>query len=353
MPPPHEAKRIDYLSKARAHAQAARDQLAAADPFGPVHACLHARLAIEALAYDLLQDYLFEVSRDAMEKWTPRVVLQEILYVDEDACSTAHVVFSYDDRDGVPRELDFGESRKMPPAWANKMHNALGNFLHQPTVRQMLGVSDADRSDSGRRKAQEALDEIERVLGSSVWSFRAHQLIQITCKCGSVIARDKSFFEAKKILECSNCGRFYAYWLEEEKKRYAFRPQQVSWTCKDCGVANVKDADEAGAGTVVECSGCNAKFELATKIFLVRAEKASVEAIATKEDVQAFADSCVLLRSQWAHFTTLFEGSAHNGPDILRRPERAAHRPCGASHLPSHRRSANDGPQKPHRQIPC
>ena len=31
--------------------------------------------------------------------------------------------------------------------------------------------------------------------------------------------------------------------------------------------------------------------------------------IATKEDVEAFADSCVLLRSQWAHFMTLFEGS--------------------------------------------
>ena len=30
--------------------------------------------------------------------------------------------------------------------------------------------------------------------------------------------------------------------------------------------------------------------------------------IATKEDVQAFADSCAFLRSQWAHFTTLFEG---------------------------------------------
>jgi hypothetical protein len=31
--------------------------------------------------------------------------------------------------------------------------------------------------------------------------------------------------------------------------------------------------------------------------------------IATKEDVQAFADSCVLLRSQWKHFQILFEGS--------------------------------------------
>jgi hypothetical protein len=31
--------------------------------------------------------------------------------------------------------------------------------------------------------------------------------------------------------------------------------------------------------------------------------------IATKEDVQAFIDSCVLLRSQWKHFEALFEGS--------------------------------------------
>jgi hypothetical protein len=31
--------------------------------------------------------------------------------------------------------------------------------------------------------------------------------------------------------------------------------------------------------------------------------------IATKEDVQSFTDSCVLLRAQWAHFQLLFEGS--------------------------------------------
>jgi len=31
--------------------------------------------------------------------------------------------------------------------------------------------------------------------------------------------------------------------------------------------------------------------------------------VATKEDVEAFCDSCVLLRAQWEHFTTLFEGS--------------------------------------------
>ena len=42
---------------------------------------------------------------------------------------------------------------------------------------------------------------------------------------------------------------------------------------------------------------------------LVTTRTPVTDIIATKEDVQAFADSCVLLRSQWAHFTTLFEGS--------------------------------------------
>ena len=31
--------------------------------------------------------------------------------------------------------------------------------------------------------------------------------------------------------------------------------------------------------------------------------------IATKEDVERFRESCGFLRSQWVHFTTLFEGS--------------------------------------------
>ena len=31
--------------------------------------------------------------------------------------------------------------------------------------------------------------------------------------------------------------------------------------------------------------------------------------IATKEDVEAFRESCVFLRSLWDHFTTLFRGS--------------------------------------------
>jgi hypothetical protein len=72
MPSPDEKQRIDYRSRARAHVQAAREMLKSDDAFAPAYACLHARFAVEALAYDRLQDYLFEVSLGAMNGWTPK-----------------------------------------------------------------------------------------------------------------------------------------------------------------------------------------------------------------------------------------------------------------------------------------
>jgi hypothetical protein len=95
MPSPEEKQRIDYRSKARAHVQAAREMLKSDDAFAPAYACLHARFAIETLAYDRLQDYLFEVSLTAMNGWTPKAVLKELLYTDPDACSPVSVTFNW------------------------------------------------------------------------------------------------------------------------------------------------------------------------------------------------------------------------------------------------------------------
>jgi hypothetical protein len=62
--------------------RAALEMLQSDDAFAPAYACLHARFAIEALAYDRLQDYLFEVSLAAINGWTPKAVLNELLYTD-------------------------------------------------------------------------------------------------------------------------------------------------------------------------------------------------------------------------------------------------------------------------------
>jgi hypothetical protein len=162
MPSPEQKQRIDYRSKARAHVQAAREMLKSDDAFAPAYACLHARFAIEALAYDRLQDYLFEVSLDAMNGWTPKAVLKELLYTDPDACSPTSVTFGWKPNpDADTQEIHLGDSYPLRPVWANKMHNALSHFLHEPTIRQSA-AAETDRQSAAQKKAEEALQEVDR-----------------------------------------------------------------------------------------------------------------------------------------------------------------------------------------------
>jgi len=255
--------------------RAAREMLTSGDAFAPAYACLHARFALEALAYDLLQDYLFEVSPDAMNGWTPKAVLKELLYTDPDACSPVNLTIGWrPDPNAPPQEIHLGESYRFSAVWANRMHNALSNFLHQPTIkRATMSEGETDSRQKSREKADEALQELDRVIASPLSSFRAHRLVRTRCKCGSPIARDLEFIEAGKVVACSACGRLYNCRYDESRHDFEFWPQQASWTCNDCKTFNSMDAYELKSGTVVECAGCGEKFTIETKPILTRIVK--------------------------------------------------------------------------------
>ena len=121
-----------------------------------------------------------------------------------------------------------------------------------------------------RRKAEEALQEIDRVLASTVSGWRGHRLIQTQCKCGSVIARDLEFIEAGKFVACSACGRLYTCRYDESRHGFDFRPQHASFPCNVCGRFNSIDAYELKSGNVIECLGCGEKFKVEMKQFLTR-----------------------------------------------------------------------------------
>jgi hypothetical protein len=262
MPPPAENLRIEYRTKARSHAQHAKDMLASPASFAPIYACLHARFAIEALAYDRLQDYLFEVSASAMKGWTPRQVLKELLYTDPDACSATELKIGWKpDPEAPAQEIDLGESYSFSALWANKMHNALSSFLHESTIRQSADVG-AESGAKAREKAEEALLELDRVLASTVSNFRAHRLIRTLCKCGQQIVRDLEFIEANKVVSCSACERLYNTRYHESDHRFVFWPQQATWTCKNCQRFNSVDAYEMRAAETVTCEGCGELYEV-------------------------------------------------------------------------------------------
>jgi transcription elongation factor Elf1 len=266
MPSPEEKQRIDYRSKAHAHVRAAREMLKSDDAFASTYACLRARFAIEALAYDQLQDYLSEVSPKAKKEWTPKAVLKELLYADPDACSPVNPTISWrPDPAAPPQVIHLGESYPLSLGWAHRMHNALGNFLHQPTIRQMeTGEPESDRQHGSRKKAEEALQGLDRVLGSL--GFRVHRPVKARCECGSLIVRDLDFLNAGKAVMCSNCDRLYNYRFDERRDGFEFWPRQALFTCPDCKTVNSMDAYEFKPGKVLECSGCGVKFEAETML---------------------------------------------------------------------------------------
>ncbi|MCK1290317.1 hypothetical protein [Bradyrhizobium sp. 30] len=125
----------------------AKNELAA-----PRHVCLELRLAIECLAYQQLDAYLSEVPDHAMRKSTPREVITQMLEVDPKADRTSTIAIG---REKEPGQLSddmrmLGEDRRFTLKWANRSHNALGNFLHVPTLHQLETGSRYD-DDEGRR----------------------------------------------------------------------------------------------------------------------------------------------------------------------------------------------------------
>ena len=187
-------------------------------------------------------------SHHAMSEWTPGKVLKELLYTDPDACSPVNVTISWrPDPAAPPQVIHLGESYPLSLGWAHRMHNALGNFLHQPTIRQMeTDEPESNRQQGSRKKAEEVLQSLDRVLGSL--EFRAHRPVKAQCVCGSLIVRDLEFLQAGKAVMCSNCDQLYDYRFDESRDDFEFWPRQALFTCPDCETVDGRPRIQAGQG---------------------------------------------------------------------------------------------------------
>jgi DNA-directed RNA polymerase subunit RPC12/RpoP len=264
MPNPLPENEIDYRSRAHGHVRAAKELLINSDQRSPFYACLELRMAIEALAYDAFQQYSFEVSAKSMNQWTPKKILDELVYIDPWVELTSSITITVNATETAPaQEIALGEIRRLSAKWANKMHNALGNFLHQPTLKQFQHMTD-NVEKAAREKAGEATVELERILSAPVLQFRAHRLVETKCECGYRIARDREFLLAGKKVTCSDCGREYNYSHDKQTDAFAFTLRRVLWQCLACKESNSFGIHELEPERkmIITCTNCGESVEV-------------------------------------------------------------------------------------------
>jgi hypothetical protein len=262
--------KINFRHSARKHIANAKDFAAMDDDKGLNAACLELRMAIEALTYENLQVYIAEVGSSAMEKWQPRRVIEELLLVDPKADKTSQLAVGVEKELGKPaEEMQFlGTDHRFSIKWANKAHNALGSYLHEPTIAQHKGQK-LPNAVKMRQKIEEILSELEPVLNSSVWGANFGVFVSFDCECSFTIKRKEEYLEAGKELICGSCGRIFDY--EHIDGNWVTYPATVSFDCppKDCDKRHTIGMHEAKPEFRMRCDGCGTDLMIVSQLGVV------------------------------------------------------------------------------------
>lgn len=257
---------INYRGRAREHVAEARARLAEAGEAAARQACLALRMAIEALTYQNLLAYLAETPNSVMAQWTPKKVMDELLAADPHADQSATVFIGLQAAPGEPSEdMQFvGEDRRFTVKWGNKAHNALGSFLHEPTIRQ-TEQGKATEADA-RLKAAEIADELDRILATALFGVNIGEFISFECVCGFHVKRRTSVLSHDAKVNCGGCGRHWIYQELEGDPAYGFIPDGYSFPCLNCTKTCQVEAHELGEGEIITCAACGAKAEVYTQL---------------------------------------------------------------------------------------
>jgi DNA-directed RNA polymerase subunit RPC12/RpoP len=150
--------------------------------------------------------------------------------------------------------------------WGNKAHNALGNFLHEPTIADFKAGKDSS-DGAARKKAQEIIDELDGILKATLFNVNFGQFVSFSCSCGFAIRRKAEVLDPTKPVVCGGCGRQYVYEPRADETMHAFHPDRFEYECESCHQKAFVDAHTIAKLPTVVCD-CGAKAKVSIQYIL-------------------------------------------------------------------------------------
>jgi predicted RNA-binding Zn-ribbon protein involved in translation (DUF1610 family) len=238
------------------HFEKATALLATGDDDDLIYACLELRKCLEAYAYDMLHGYLSEGPMRVVETWQPDKVLKELLAIDPLSATSAVIRMQSEASETRPAGAwkFVGEDRRLAVDYLRKNYQALGSFLHVPTIRQS---SERPNPAAARERATEVHQALSKLLAPGrVTAFFAKGLHRFNCHdCGGPIARRADSLLQGKSIECGNCGLPYDVEVLPDEKVW-IEPRSVRWDCPRCQTHRTIFESRAKDGTDVTCPEC-------------------------------------------------------------------------------------------------
>jgi transcription elongation factor Elf1 len=252
----------NYWYLTSAHLEKATALLATGDDDDLIYACLELRESLEAYSYDLLSRYLTEVPFRVITKtWQADKVIKELLAIDPNAGSSSTLRMRRNATETEPAGpwKTLGEDRRLPVKDVRNYYQALGNFLHLPTIRQPV---ETDRLENARRKAIEIRERLERLLAAGRIVSNLAQTFTFNCtECEAPIARRVAVLAKGGSVECGNCGQGFDTEVQSDGG-FFFIPLSFSWDCPRCQSRGEIVRSKATDGLDVSCTHCQLPIAL-------------------------------------------------------------------------------------------
>lgn len=251
--------KVDYRAYARQVLHQAQQELQADDDVRLRSAALQLRMAMEALTYDRMQVYADEIPPKEYATWQPRRVMELLLEIDANADKDSSLAFGLEETYGVPaKEMRFlGTEKVLDMATIRKHYDALGSYLHMPTLKQMQEGKKFDVAKLLTRCMQVA-EGLERVLASPIRNIRFAVMSQTDCVyCKKPMRKRAPMDDEPVSAKCFACGAVYDL-IPVGERQVRWEPLQTRVQCptKGCDHEFMIGNHEIKLGANWSCPQC-------------------------------------------------------------------------------------------------
>lgn len=262
--------KVNFRGRARARLAQAKIELAAGDDERVKYAALELRMAIEAVTYDRAQAFKAEIPPTDYAVWQPKRLMQLLLEIDPTADQAATISLGLEPSPGVaPAQMHtLGTDRPFSLKSIKAHYDALGSYLHLPTLRQFETGTTPDVQKL-RVRCDDIVKELEAVLSSSVFNTTLGKFATLDCVRCSKPIRKRVPDDARQIdTRCFECGAPYLVSALPDGKAEWIK-QAESLCCLKCEAAITVWKDKIQEGEQFKCEGCGAHYVLVLRASLL------------------------------------------------------------------------------------
>ncbi len=268
--------KINYRNQAREYLKRAKGEIETGEDHRLIYAALDLRFAIEALTYDRAQAYQDELPPTEYKTWQPRKLLALLLEIDPTADKGGSLAIGVEDTEGEPAAemVPFGTETVFDLSLLKKHYDAIGNFLHVPTLAQAEKAPPAP--EKFRQRCSQIANYVEKVLASPVWNITLGSFATIDCQnCGAKIRKRMPNGQETVSAACFQCEATYTV-TDRGNGKVEWKMDMVDVRCgnRDCDKVIHILKKELKAGSCWVCETCKGRNTLTLAITYKSSEQA-------------------------------------------------------------------------------